>query len=167
MKQTLAAFSKSWRKNAKIFRQRLWRIEGNAYFCKVNSTNMSYTCEMIPLLIGGQLRANSFFIFNKFCEGMFRRETECSHFLCFSLLFPIPPSPFLSDGDSFLPFLSFLPSPSLSRARARIHYIVCANCLHSFTDGGERLKIRGIGVKAKVKGKSEDMELKSKALNAN
>ena len=45
---------------------------------------------------------------------------------------------------------------------ARIHYIVCANCLHSFTDGGEELKIRGIGVKAKVKGKSEDMELKSK-----
>jgi len=38
---------------------------------------------------------------------------------------------------------------------ARIHYIVCVNCLHSFTDGGEELKIRGIGVKAKVKGKSE------------
>ena len=42
--------------------------------------------------------------------------------------------------------------------------IVCANCLHSFTDGGERLKIRGIEVKAKVKvkGKSEDIEVKSK-----
>ena len=39
---------------------------------------------------------------------------------------------------------------------------MCANCLHSFTDGGEGLKIRGIEVKAKVKGKSEDMELKRK-----
>ena len=118
---------------------------------------MSYTCEMIPLSIGGQLRANSFFIFNKFCEGMFRRETECSHFLCFSLLFPIPPSPFSRMGDSFLPFLSFHPF------RARVYtIIVCANCLHSFTDGGEELKIRGIGVKAKVKGKSEDIEVKSK-----
>jgi len=48
---------------------------------------------------------------------------------------------------------------------------VCANCLHSFTDGGEGLKIRGIGVKAKVKakvkGKSEDMELKSKGRKGN
>ena len=50
---------------------------------------------------------------------------------------------------------------------ARIHYIVCVNCLHSFTDGGEELKIRGIGVKAKVKGKSEDMEVKSKVVKAN
>ena len=52
------------------------------------------------------------------------------------------------------------------RAHARIHYIVCANCLHSFTDGGEGLKIRGIGVKANVKAKvkenSEDIEVKSK-----
>ena len=48
-------------------------------------------------------------------------------------------------------------------ARTRVYtIIVCANCLHSFTDGGEGLKIRGIGVKAKVKGKSEDMEVKSK-----
>jgi len=39
---------------------------------------------------------------------------------------------------------------------------VLANCLHSFTDGGEGLKIRGIGVKAKVKGKSENIEVKSK-----
>ena len=75
---------------------------------------------MIPLSIGGQLRANSFFIFNKFCEGMFRRETECSHFFCFSLLFPIPPSPFLPDGG--ISPISFLPSP-FSRAHARIHYI--------------------------------------------
>ena len=81
-------------------------------------------------------------------------------FLCFSLLFPIPPSPFLPDGGLISP-ISFLPSP-FSRAHARIHYIVCANCLHSFTDGGERLKIRGIGVKAKVKEKGEDIELKSK-----
>ena len=155
MKQTLAAFSKSWRKNAKIFRQRLWRIEGNAYFCKVNSTNMSYTCEMIPLSIGGQLRANSFFIFNKFCEGMFRRETECSHFCASPSFFRFLRPPFSRMGDSFLPFLSFLPSPFLL-AHARIHYIVCANCLHSFTDGGERLKIRGIGVKAKVKAKVKE-----------
>ena len=50
-----------------------------------------------------------------------------------------------------------------SRARTRVYtIIVCVNCLHSFTDGGERLKIRGIGVKAKVKGNREDMELKSK-----
>ena len=42
-----------------------------------------------------------------------------------------------------------------------------ANGLHSFTDGGEELKIRGIGVKAKVKEKGEDIELKSKAVNAN
>ena len=140
MKQTLAAFSKSWRKNAKIFRQRLWRIEGNAYFCKVNSTNISYTCEMIPLSIGGQLRANSFFIFNKFCEGMFRRETECSHFLCFSLLFPIPPSPFSRMGDSFLLFL-------LSRAHARIHYIVCKlpSLLHRWGRGAENQGNRGEG----------------------
>ena len=39
---------------------------------------------------------------------------------------------------------------------------MCVNCFHSFTDGGEGLKIRGIGVKAKVKEKSEDIELKSK-----
>ena len=85
---------------------------------------------------------------------MFRRETECSHFLCFSLLFPIPPSPLLSDGGLISP-ISFLPPLSFLRAHARIHYILCANCLHSFTIGGEGLKIRGIGVKAKVKGKSE------------
>ena len=52
----------------------------------------------------------------------------------------------------------FFPSIPLLRAHARIHYIVCANCLHSFTDGGEGLKIRRIGVKAK----SEDIEVKSK-----
>ena len=63
-------------------------------------------------------------------------------------------------GGSFLPFPPF---PLLSLARTRVYtIIVCANCLHSFADGGEGLKIRGIGVKAKVKGKSEDMELKSK-----
>ena len=50
---------------------------------------------------------------------------------------------------------------------AHIHYIVCANCLHSFTDGGEELKIRGIGVKAKVKENSEDIEVKSKVVKAN
>ena len=50
---------------------------------------------------------------------------------------------------------------------ARIHYILCVNCLHSFTDGGEGLKIRGIGVKAKVKGNREDMELKSKGRKGN
>ena len=44
---------------------------------------------------------------------------------------------------------------------------MCANCLHSFTDGGEGLKIRGIGVKAKVKGKSEDIEVKSKDRKGN
>ena len=44
---------------------------------------------------------------------------------------------------------------------------MCANCLHSFTDGEEELKIRGIGVKAKVEGKSEDMELKSKGRKGN
>ena len=82
-------------------------------------------------------------------------------FLCFSLLFPIPPSPFLPDGGLISP-ISFLPSLSfLSRARAYT-LILCANCLHSFTIGGEGLKIRGIGVKAKVKGKSEDIEVKSK-----
>ena len=118
---------------------------------------MSYTCEMIPLLIGGQLRANSFFIFNKFCEGMFRRETECSHFFASPSFFRFLRPPFSRMGDSFLLFL-------LLRAHARIHYIVCVNCLHSFTDGGEELKIRGIGVKAKVKGKSEDMEVKSKVV---
>ena len=43
-----------------------------------------------------------------------------------------------------------------SLARTRVYtIIVYANCLHSFTDGGEELKIRGIGVKAKVKEKSE------------
>ena len=68
--------------------------------------------------------------------------------------------PFSRMGASFLLFLSFHPSPS--RAHARIHYIVCVNCLHSFTDGGEGLKIRGIGVKAKVMEKSEEMEVKSK-----
>jgi len=36
------------------------------------------------------------------------------------------------------------------------------NSFVSFTIGGEGLKIRGIGVKAKVKGKSEDIEVKSK-----
>ena len=83
-------------------------------------------------------------------------------FFCFSLLFPIPPSPFSRMGDSFLPFLSFHPF------RARVYtIIVCTNCLHSFTDGGEGLKIRGIGVKAKVKGKSEDIEVKSKGRKGN
>ena len=106
---------------------------------------------MIPLSIGGQLRANSFFIFNKFCEGMFRRETECSHFFASPSFFRFLRPPFSQMGDSFLPFLSFHPF----RAHARIHYIVCANCLHSFTDGGEGLKIRGIEVKAKVKGKEK------------
>ena len=76
-------------------------------------------------------------------------------------------------GNSFVSFLfplfsflfvhlSFLFILIPSRAHARIHYIVLANCLHSFTDGGEGLKIRGIGVKAKVKGKSENIEVKSK-----
>ena len=81
---------------------------------------------------------------------MFRRETECSHF--FVLLPPF--------SDSSAPFSlgwethssHFFPSIPLLRAHARIHYIVCANCLHSFTDGGEELKIRGIGVKAKSEG---------------
>ena len=86
-------------------------------------------------------------------------------FFCFSLLFPIPPSPFLSDGR-LIPPISFL--PSLSFARTRVYtIIVCANCLHSFTDGGEELKIRGIGVKAKVKENSEDIEVKSKVVKAN
>ena len=71
------------------------------------------------------------------------------------------------------PFVSFLFILIPSRAHARIHYILCANCLHSFTDGGEGLKIRGIGVKAKVKakvkvkGKSEDIEVKSKGRKGN
>ena len=51
--------------------------------------------------------------------------------------------------------------------RAYTLYIVCVNCLHSFTDGGEGLKIRGIGVKAKVKEKSEDIEVKSKGRKGN
>ena len=70
---------------------------------------------MIPLSIGGQLRANSFFIFNKFCEGMFRRETECSHFFASPSFFRFLRPPFLSDGR-LIPPISFL--PSLSRARA-------------------------------------------------
>ena len=78
-------------------------------------------------------------------------------FLCFSLLFPISPSPFLSDGRLIPP----ISSPSRARAYT---LLVCVNCLHSFTDGGEGLKIRGIGVKAKVKEKSEDIELKSKVV---
>ena len=150
MKQTLAAFSKSWRKNAKIFRQRLWRIEGNAYFCKVNSTNMSYTCEMIPLSIGGQLRANSFFIFNKFCEGMFRRETECSHFFASPSFFRFLRPPFSRMGDSFLLFL-------LSRAHARIHYnSVCKlpSLLHRWGRGVENQENRGEG-KGEGKGESK------------
>ena len=49
-----------------------------------------------------------------------------------------------------------LSSYFFSSARTCVYnYIVCTNCLHSFTDGGEGLKIRGIGVKAKVKEKSE------------
>ena len=72
----------------------------------------------------------------------------------------------MGGGNSFVSFL-FILLPSFSRAHARIHYIVCANCLHSFTDGGEGLKIRGIGVKAKGKEKSEDVELKSKVVKAN
>ena len=64
-----------------------------------------------------------------------------------------------------LPFL-FILIPSLARTRVYT-IIVCANCLHSFTDGGEGLKIRGIGVKAKVKGNSEDIELKSKVVKTN
>gem|GEM_PF-4259571 len=75
---------------------------------------------MIPLSIGGQLRANSFFIFNKFCEGMFRRETECSHFCA---------------SPSFFRFLRplslgwethsshFFPSIPLLRAHARVYTI--------------------------------------------
>ena len=81
-------------------------------------------------------------------------------------------------GNSFVSFLfplfsflfvhlSFLFILIPSRAHARIHYIVLANCLHSFTDGGEGLKIKGIGVKAKVKEKSEDIEVKSKVVKAN
>ena len=147
MKQTLAAFSKSWRKNAKIFRQRLWRIEGNAYFCKVNSTNMSYTCELIPLSIGGQLRANSFFIFNKFCEGMFRRETECSHFCASPSFFRfLRPSFLLDEGlippISFPPYLSFL-----SRTRAYTLYSVCKlpSLLHRWGRGVENQENRGEG----------------------
>ena len=161
MKQTLAAFSKSWRKNAKIFRQRLWRIEGNVYFCKVNSTNMSYTCEMIPLSIGGQLRANSFFIFNKFCEGMFRRETECSHFCASPSFFRFLRPPFSRMGDSFLPFLSFHPSPSRSRARAYTLYSVCKlpSLLHRWGRGVENQGNRGEG---KGEGKEWRVELKSK-----
>ena len=54
-------------------------------------------------------------------------------------------------SSHFFPSIPLL----LVLAHARIHYIVCVNCLHSFTDGGEELKIRGIGVKAKVKEKSE------------
>ena len=58
--------------------------------------------------------------------------------------------------------------PALLRAYT---LLVCVNCLHSFTDGGEGLKIMGIGVKAKVKAKvkekSEDVELKSKVVKAN
>ena len=78
-------------------------------------------------------------------------------FLCFSLLFPIPPSPPLFSLGWGTHSSYFF--PSLSRAHAHIHYIiVLVNCLHSFTDGGEGLKIRRIGVKAK----SEDIEVKSK-----
>ena len=69
-------------------------------------------------------------------------------------LFPAPAS------SLFFPFASL--------ARTRVYtIIVCVNCLHSFTDGGERLKIKGIGVKAKGKGKSEDMEVKSKVVKVN
>ena len=64
-------------------------------------------------------------------------------------------------------FVSFLFILIPSRAHARIHYILCANCLHSFTIGGEGLKIRRIGVKAKVKEKSEDIELKAKVVKVN
>ena len=77
-------------------------------------------------------------------------------------------------GNSFVSFLFSLCPPFFSLdshfsfARTRVYtYIVCANCLHSFTEGGEGLKIRGRGVKAKVKGKSEDMEVKSKVVKAN
>ena len=76
-------------------------------------------------------------------------------------------------GNSFVSFLFSL-SPrffslySHSFSRTRVYtIIVCTNCLHSFTDGGEGLKIRGIGVKAKVKGKSEDIEVKSKGRKGN
>ena len=86
-------------------------------------------------------------------------------FLCFSLLFPIPPSPFLPDGGLISP-ISSLPSP-FSRAHARIHYnSVCKlpSLLHHWGRGVENQGNRGEG---KVKGKSEDIELKSKAVNAN
>ena len=73
----------------------------------------------------------------------------------------VPLSPGWGHFSHFLPSLSFL-----SRARAYT-LILCANCLHSFTIGGEGLKIRGIGVKAKVKGNREDMELKSKGRKGN
>ena len=147
MKQTLAAFSKSWRKNAKIFRQRLWCIEGNAYFCKVNSTNISYTCEMIPLSIGGQLRANSFFIFNKFCEGMFRRETECSHFCVSPSFSRFLRPPFSRMGGSFLPFPSF-PLLTSRLTRTRVYTISACklpSLLHHWGRGVENQGNRGEG----------------------
>ena len=153
MKQTLAAFSKSWRKNAKIFRQRLWCIEGNAYFCKVNSTNISYTCEMIPLSIGGQLRANSFFIFNKFCEGMFRRETECSHFCVSPSFSRFLRPPFSRMGGSFLPFPSF-PLLTSRLTRTRVYTISACklpSLLHHWGRGVENQGNRGEG---KGEGKS-------------
>ena len=120
---------------------------------------MSYTCEMIPLSIGGQLRANSFFIFNKFCEGMFRRETECSHF-CVSPSFSRFLRPPFSRMGAFLPFPSY---PLLFRARPRVYtiYSVCKlpSFLHRWGRGVENQGSRGEG---KVKGKSEDIEVKSK-----
>ena len=62
-------------------------------------------------------------------------------------------------GPLCLPLCHRLPlliSSAAPLARAYTLHIVLANCLHSFTDRGENLKIKNIEVKAKVKAKDRN-----------